>query len=513
MANVPKTLINFRQAKSLADRGSKGEKFGWFLESIYDNFPYQNDFWADGGWSLNSRKPWKILTTSKNFEKLTKGRTKIGTTMRLAASKRARGFMRESRLVDVPYTTSGAQLMFVNTGPTRTTPNVKQTAQNERGSAWVLRRALKDDIKYTGWQDIMNDPLVYQLLDIYPDVDQSWLESYWRQNNKIHDEYSGSQWSEFNRDGGFMNFIGGLVKEKFNVALKDWNPADIWMIRGKSSKIEKMIEDEVGGSRGTQTIKELNILMRSLFASTGSEQVVGVSLKKVPGNREAHWVPFNMADMTFNERHDYNYRLHPKATFKVTTEGEPPHRKFVSQDAVIFLTAPKTGKRGKFQIKDNGGKSPGGNLKFEFSMPGESARAGKAPGGFYSKLMEDCEIEFENKWQKYPSTLERFNATRSRWEHEFNRVNREDWIITEVPPGRIGTDEFMRNLEEQYSMPDDAGEGPWLARSRLMQLDFLYTMLLGVGGRSKEECREFWTDMAFLGMKKGDIFGPFGKLS
>ena len=514
--NIPRNLVDFQTAIRISDRGSKGEKFGWFLKSLYDNFPYPNDFWADGNWSINSRKPWKILTTSKNYEILIKGSTKVGTNVRPPASKRARGFIRASRLVDVPFTASGVKLVFVNTGPTRTSPNVKQTAQNERGSAWVLRRALRDDIKFNSWQDIMDDPLVYQLMDVFPDVDQSWLESYWRQNEKIHSEYYNSKWTEWSvsRDGGFMNFIGKLVSKKFGVPIKDWNPADIWMIRGSTKKVEKLIEDQLEGSRGTQTIRELNLLMRSLFASTGSEQVVGVSLKKVPGNREAHWVPFNMEDMTFDERHGYNYRLHPKATFKVAVEGEPPHRKFVSQDAVIFLTAPKTGRKGKFQIKDNSGQPSGaGNLKFEFSVIGEAARGGKAPGAFYKKLMEDVGIDFINKWQDYPSDLTRFNETRDRWEREFTRVNREDWIETEVPVGPAGTSQFMRNIEEQFGMDEAKGEGPWLARSKLMQLEFLVQMIEALGEPRDDEFREFWTDMAFLGMKKGDTFGPFGKLS
>ena len=137
----------------------------------------------------------------------------------------------------------------------------------------------------------MSDPMYYQLLDVYPMVDNSWLQSYWRQNARMHAEYSHNRWSEFNRDGGFMKFISDLINEKFGVTIKDqWNPADIWMIRGKSSKIEKRIADQISGAKGTQTIRELNLIMRDLFSSSGSEQVVGVSLKKVPGNRAANWL-------------------------------------------------------------------------------------------------------------------------------------------------------------------------------------------------------------------------------
>jgi hypothetical protein len=55
-------------------------------------------------------------------------------------------------------------------------------------------------------------------------------------------------------------------------------------------------------------------------------------------------------------------------------------------------------------------------------------------------------------------------------------------------------------------------DGAWIARSKLMQLDFLYNSL---SLNDKDE-KEFFTDMAFIGMKMGGsqgVFGPFGKLA
>ena len=46
-----------------------------------------------------------------------------------------------------------------------------------------------------------------------------------------------------------------------------------------------------------------------------------------------------------------------------------------------------------------------------------------------------------------------------------------------------------------------------------MQLEFLVQLIDALGDNTNDEFREFWTDMAFLGMKKGDTFAPFGKLS
>lgn len=513
LGSKARELMDFSAAKRLADSGRKQDKFGWFLESLHDNFDYPHDFYADKNWSRNSNNPWRILTTTGNFKSLVKGNTKIGKTVAINKRFKRRGYQAPSRLVDVPFTASNYQLLFVDVGPS-TAPNIKQTPQQERGSAWILRRALKDNVTYNDWSDIMNDPLYYQLLDVYPMVDPSWLQSYWRQHQTMHEVYSDRQWSEFNRDGGFMQFISNLIREKFGVSIKDqWNPADIWMIRGKSSNIERKLSEQISGERGTQTIRELNLEMRKLFSSNGSEQVVGVSLKKVPGNRAAHWTEFNMKDLTFDERGTYNYNI-PEVTYKVDVEGEPPHRKFVTQDTKVFLKTPGNTRQASFQLKDNMGKPQGaGNLKFELSIKGEAARGGKSPEPFYHKLMDDVGVKFRNVWQQYPSTLEVFNRQEPQWRSAFRTVNSKKWIDTQLPAGKVGEDRFINNMKEQFGMDDAKGEGPWLARSKLMQLEFLVQMIEALGDNTDTDFKEFWTDMAFLGMKKGDVFGPFGKLS
>ena len=50
------------------------------------------------------------------------------------------------------------------------------------------------------------------------------------------------------------------------VTKKDnWNPADIWGTRGSDAAVIKKINDAVEGSEtGTQTIQQLNTLLRSM---------------------------------------------------------------------------------------------------------------------------------------------------------------------------------------------------------------------------------------------------------
>ena len=65
-------------------------------------------------------------------------------------------------------------------------------------------------------------------------------------------------------------------------------------------------------------------------------------------------------------------------------------------------------------------------------------------------------------------------------------------------------DEFARVITNIFS-----GDKEWVAQSKLMQLTFLHHALEIT---DKKKYTEFWTDMLFLSIKKGDRFGPFGKL-
>ena len=65
----------------------------------------------------------------------------------------------------------------------------------------------------------------------------------------------------------------------------NWNPADIWGVRGSSKDVIIKVEEAVYGSRDSQTIQQLNSLMRGMYKS---KELVGISLKKTSG-KEAKW--------------------------------------------------------------------------------------------------------------------------------------------------------------------------------------------------------------------------------
>jgi hypothetical protein len=59
---------------------------------------------------------------------------------------------------------------------------------------------------------LLKDPKYNQLIDVYPSVNPEWLQTFYKQQEKMLIEFSGSTWNEFNRDGGFMEFISNLIR-------------------------------------------------------------------------------------------------------------------------------------------------------------------------------------------------------------------------------------------------------------------------------------------------------------
>ena len=492
------SFLNITESINFAPKEIKPQ-----LQSIVPLFQDKEDFYADKSWNKSSSQPWKILITADNFSALEK--KKVGKKVPPPKNMRARG--RQKDALEVIF--GKYKIIFVNVGPS-SAPGRSQTAQQERGTAWILRRTLRDNIRYESWEDIMKDPKYYQLLDVYPNVNPEWLQSFYKQQETMLKEFSDSKWNEFNRDGGFMQFISDLVRVKFGISKKDtWNPADIWMVYGKQDKIEKMISDQLDGSKGSQTIYELNSIMRSLYKE---RKIVGVSLKLISGNK-AKYIEYNIKDMTLDERDDYNYDIESiKIDFslKGDVSKNPANWGFGTQDTTIKLKAPKSGNRYKFQIKDLGGGPPGGNLKFEGTDPAiPKARAGKSPEAFTKQLFKDYKFTFENKWQNYPSTIQDFKNNINDWKNKFNLVNKYRGVSTNCETA----EQFISNVESVYLQETRKGyDGAWIARSKLMQLDFLYNSL----SLNSKQQKEFFTDMAFIGMKMGGsqgVFGPFGKLA
>ena len=319
-------LIESRTAvENAAPKGTKAP-----VTALMSTFPFPDDVWADKNVPTSPNRPWRILTASDNFRILMQ-RNRGGKKVMPPPSMKPRSAARRREAVQFEFGAKKQKFVFVDVGPARN-PTNPRTAQQERGNAWIFRRALRDNVRYDSWEAIMNDDKYYELLDVFPNVSPEWLQSYYKQNVKMIEEFSDYRWNEFSRDGGFMHYISEFVKTRFGIAKKDtWNTAGIWMIRGKEEDYIKIIEDNIPNNP-SQTIRELNTFMRTWFKQ---RKLVGVSLKLISG-KTANWKEYNVEDLTLSEKNNYNFDYARIAMnyMKVENQGADT---FGTQDTTVNL--------------------------------------------------------------------------------------------------------------------------------------------------------------------------------
>ena len=223
------------------------------------------------------------------------------------------------------------------------------TAMQEKATAYILKRAFEDNKRFNSAEDIIKDTVTkkglenifrYRNTQLFKfelpletkTPEDKWLNTFYLQQKKMLVEFAGAEFTVFNREGGFMDFITDLIKDKFGISRKDsWNPADIWLIR-KKDVFRTKIKKELAGPRGTQTIKELNAIMRSMFQK---REVVGISLKLISG-QQAKYQEVNVSEAFFkkleNMQGEYDFKL-SRIVFKLSLKGNS----FATQDTNIFL--------------------------------------------------------------------------------------------------------------------------------------------------------------------------------
>ena len=362
------------------------------------------------------------------------------------------------------------------------------TKMQELGSAWIFRRVLNDNQKYSSPEDIVKDKKYGELLKIYPAINDEWLKTFYAQQKTMFREFSPSKFTEFNRDGGFMDFITELVRTKFKISKKDsWDPADIWCVQNEAkviADIKKVVEDGKASS-----LLELNALMRTLYKQ---RRLVGVSLKLISG-KEAKYEEVNINEEDFPDKKNYNFNISSMKCPLNLKNGT----QFATQDTRIIVDG--DGVKYDFQIKANS-TSGYNNLKFEpTSSAGTKARLGKTPLDLLAKLLKDYNIPFKNNHKEYPMTLAEFNDKTSL---EYAKKAYQTISAAGVDTGVKTVDEFVSNMQKVFTVE------PHTANSKLMQINFLYN----ITSMKKEERDNLLTDMCFLAQKKGSQFGPFGKL-
>ena len=393
------------------------------------------------------------------------------------------------------------------------------TAMQEKATAFICMRAFKDNVTFNSVEDIIKDTvtkegleeqfkyqgqktLEFELPINNKSTEGKWINTFYLQQKKLLAEFSNAKFTVFNREGGFMQFMIDLIREKFNISRKDsWNPADIWLIKEPKVFREK-IQRELNGPKGTQTIKELNAIMRSMFQK---REVVGISLKLISG-KQAKYEEINVSEDFFkkleNMEGDFNFRV-SKIVLKLGLKGND---QFVTQDTVIFLKD-KSKEVAKFQLKGNT-TSRLANLKFEGTEIGASAaRLGKAPLNLVEQLSKLYDRDLYNSRTKsngnYPTNYKQFKERKKEYKDMFNRVSKNSFV---KDIGAKNEEEFCNNMYAVFE-----GREPHIANAKLMQLYFVDKLLQ----LKESDQNEYLTDLLFIAQKKGNKvfdFGPFGKL-
>jgi len=384
----------------------------------------------------------------------------------------------------------------------------EKTKMQEIASMWVIRRAIKDNVKYTSWADIEGDRKFPELLKIYPllldDDDKTikdWRATFVAQNQKMLEVAAQSKYKEFkhySRDGGFMDFISDLVKAKFKISQKDtWNPADIWLVENQR-QVQKIIEDSVEGP--LPTIDELNATMRQLWKQG---RLIGISLKLVSG-KVARWEPTNITGDLYQGGNAFNFTLEKVKCVLSVNETDSKIRgaepgQFSNKEGRLFIDEDKK-PAFEWQIKSNAGAGTMSNLKYEpTQVTARKARLGKAPVKKVGGLFTHYKMDFENNYNNFPSTLEEYKKVKTKFEKYFSILvkNRVD------TDGVTTVKQFNQNVTSSFRN-DQLG----VTTCKLMTVQFiagLYTL-------TKKKRHEILTDMLFHALKKGYDYGPFGKL-
>ena len=326
-----------------------------FLKSATKSTKF-NLFLAADNWNKKPSSQWVISVSSADVASMSK---KLGVKTTTVGSK---------KIVDFT-TINGYKLRFRESNKKiGKAPDAKTTAMQEAASAYVFEYVLNNrNTPFKSEKEMSQDKtLMKKLTEIYPDVEDSdWIPVYFKQHKVILDKFGKSNINKFDHTGGFMAFISGLIKDNFGISKKDnWDPADIWGVVGNSQSVINTLEKTVFGSRDSQTISQLNAVMRGMYKE---KKLVGISLKKISG-KTAKYEEYNIDDLTLNDIDEYKY---PKIDIEINLSAD------MTQDSKVQLRK-SNGSGYNFQIKANTSTEFSG-LKWESTPKGAAAaRGGKA---------------------------------------------------------------------------------------------------------------------------------------
>ena len=397
------------------------------------------------------------------------------------------------------------------------------TKAQEMGSAFIFERALRYNKRWATWEKLKKDEVVVKVLNkIWKEcavgtdrVTNDWYKNFHAQNKKLLEVVGSHQFTIFERDGRFMNFVTEYVKGNGWAAggKKDnWNPADIWISTNKQKQWIKYLTDQttvprpnsfssVGTAIDIQLL-QFNAIMRALFRK---KEIWGISLKKV-SKETAEWAEVNVHwDNDADKKLGFNQMKAMRYTYDSTNcdcrRKEDKHGtiQLATQDTKLNVKGAGSTMY-KFQIKGNDSTKFSG-LKYEpTDDTAGSARLGKATVEYVEDLFKKygSRIKFTGSKDDYPQDPEEFLKQKDKWIHIIGRVKDHD-----VDIGTSTALEAYNNILLIFNSK------PFVSNSKLMQLAWLDTFFKIPG---KDNRDKFLTDMVFIAQKMGPRYGPFGKL-
>tara|TARA_B100000902_G_scaffold278967_1_gene264855 strand:- start:28 stop:1341 length:1314 start_codon:yes stop_codon:yes gene_type:complete len=425
------------------------------------------------------------------------------------------------------------------------------TQMQELGSAWVFKRAIKDNKVFNSADDILNDKETFkEIQKIWKTIgkcefgdleqDYSWIDAFYKQQKTLLQKIGKPTFTEFCRSSDyvlpgskkgetFMEWVSDLVKKEFQISQKDnWNPADIWLIQNEAKwrrEITKAYDNrDVRKKRTIEAeLAKFNAIFRGLFRS---RQIVGISLKKISG-KTAQWKEVNVTEKFFKKLEATHMKLTEAKCLLGTKRIDPdkakkdiarkkfrglPDAATLTQDTVLLITDPglagEPGAKYKVQIKAND-STKFSNLKWEPTITSATgARLGKATVELVLDLMKSYNIlrYYEPDNKKYPRNKTEFGEVEDDYRDIIEELVRDRFIdVGPIGSGQVAVETAIINLKETF---DQNRSQPWVAVSKLQQLRFLYALMT----LSDRDRNDFCTSLIFTAEKAGRRYGPYGKL-
>jgi len=426
------------------------------------------------------------------------------------------------------------------------------TQMQELGSAWVFKRAIRDNVVFNSADDILNDKETFkEIQKIWKTIgkcefgdleqDYSWIDAFYKQQKTLLKKIGKPNFTEFCRSRDyalpgsrtntktFMEWVSDLVKDEFQISQKDnWNPADIWLIQNEMKwrkEIKKAFDNR--NVRKAATIEaelaKFNAIFRGLFRS---RQIVGISLKKVSG-KTAQWKEVNVTEKFFKKLEATHMtlteakcllgtkRIDPDKAKKDIARGKfrgLPDAATLTQDTVLLITDPglagEPGAKYKVQIKAND-STKFSNLKWEPTITSATgARLGKATVELVLDLMKSYNIlrYYEPDNKQYPRNKTEFSEVEDDYRDIIGELVSDRFVdVGTIGSGQVAVETAIINLKETF---DQNRSQPWVAVSKLQQLRFLYALMT----LPERDRNDFCTSLIFTAEKAGRRYGPYGKL-